>query len=72
MADIDAIESQGMDAVLALAQRVALDAQAEGPSCDEGSRNGAARSQLAVRFVPIFVYSPLFFGVVCCHNIDFD
>jgi len=47
--DINAIENAGIDAVLALAQRVAFDAQAEGPNCEEGSRNGAARSQLAGR-----------------------
>jgi hypothetical protein len=47
--DVDAIESSGVNAVLLLAQRVAIAAEASGPNCKEGSRGGAARSQLAVR-----------------------
>ena len=47
--DVDAIEKNGINAVLRLAQRVAIAAEATEPNCDEGSRGGAARSQLAVR-----------------------
>lgn len=47
--DIDAIEDSGMHSVLQLAKRIALSAQAVFPSCNEGSRSGAARSDLAGR-----------------------
>ena len=47
--DVDAIESSGVNAVLLLAQRVAIAAEASEPNCNEGSRGGATRSQLAVR-----------------------
>lgn len=46
--DIDVIEKNGIDAVLVFAQRVATEAETKQPNCDEGSRGGAARSQLAV------------------------
>lgn len=47
--NVDKIESEGMASVLALSQLVASAAEATYPDCNEGSRSGAARSQLAGR-----------------------
>lgn len=47
--NIDAIESAGIAAVLAFAKSVASAGEAQEPECNEGSRRGAARSDLAGR-----------------------
>lgn len=67
VAAVDEIEKQGMVAVLSLAKRVAEAAQAEAPSCGEGSRNGAARSQLAGRGNNPCTDSWSFNGIASCN-----
>jgi hypothetical protein len=47
--DIDIIENDGIESVLLLARRIADEAEASEPSCNEGIRKGATRVQLAVR-----------------------
>lgn len=47
--DIDSIESAGMTSVLELAKRISLAAEASPPSCAEGTRSSATRSNLAGR-----------------------
>ena len=47
--DIDVIEDYGMISVLQLAKLIGLSAEAVFPSCNEGSRRGATRSDLAGR-----------------------
>jgi len=48
--NIDSIETSGMASVLQFAKQVSENAEASSPSCDEGLRSGATRSDLTGRF----------------------
>jgi len=49
-ATVDSAESAGMTSILRLAKNIPVSGQAVQPSCNEGSRSGATRSDLAGRY----------------------
>ena len=65
-ASIDLVESAGMASVLNLAKSIAVAGQAVQPSCSEGSRSGAARSDLAGRNNNVCANTWVFDGVASC------